>query len=398
MDIWKPEYYDEFTCSASDCRYTCCQEWTIAVDDQTKEKWKTLKIPESVVGIDGFSAKTHLSDLVKRTQEGSIIDMGRHNKICPFLNGDKLCNIVLAYGEETISHTCHTFPRKCQQYEQHLEYALDLGCPEALELLWSKGAFSLVKEEVSGLTGSMKELADTVSETGEEDELLFLIREEAMKLIAREDIPLEKAWIMLFGLMLDFYEKEEKLNAEYVQGMFSEKFLGKLKETVIKAGRDPIDHFTERNELFLDVSENYRKKYLYESVLKDLTDRADWFELTDDDYVFGTCEDFEEIWKGLEPKIRLVMLEGMYSGLLLPGGSLYSMILKTEWLALVLTLIKHGLLLRWELDEAVHEEKFKDIIVVLLRMTGYSEADIEEYLENSFEDAIWSWGYMALIV
>ena len=30
-------------------------------------------------------------------------------------------------------------------------------------------------------------------------------------------------------------------------------------------------------------------------------------------------------------------------------------------------------------------------------MTGYEEADIYEYLENSFEELIWEWGYLALI-
>lgn len=397
MNIWKPDYYDAFTCSASACRYTCCQEWTIAVDEKTKEKWKTLKIPESVGGIDGFSGKTHLSDLTKKVPEGCAIDMGK-SRICPFLNGEKLCNIVLAYGEESISHTCHTFPRKCQRYENHLEYALDLGCPEALKLLWDRGAFSRKKVETEELPPSMQELFEAATEIGEENEVLLLIREQAMKLIAREDIPISKAWIMLFGLMLDFYEKEDRLTTDYVNGMFSDKVINQLKDTVMKAGQNIIDHFTERNELFLDIAENYRKKKLYESVLSELTDRADWFELTDDGYVAFTCEEFEKIWMDLEKKIRLVMLEGMYSGLLLPGGSLYSMILKTEWLAMVLTVIKHGLFLRWELDEVYDEEKAKDIILVLLRMTGYSEADIEEYLENSFEEAIWSWGYMALIV
>lgn len=400
MKIIKPDYYDDFVCSASECRYTCCQEWTIAVDEKHKEMWKTLKIPETVVGIDGFSGKTHLTDLTRKTPEGTVIDMGKSKK-CPYLNDRKFCEIVLAYGEETISHTCHTFPRKCQRYEDRLEYALDLGCPEALELLWKRGAFSLKEESIAGeeeLDGSMKEMADAAKETGAEEKLLFLIRDLAIDLIARADIPLTKAWIMLFGLMLDFYEKEESLTEEYVRGMFTEKVIDPLKNTVMKAERDLIDHFIERNELFLDVSENYRKKKLYASVLDDLTDRADWFELTDDDYTSRMLEEFEGVWKGLEERIRMIMLEGIYSGMLLPGGSLYSMVLKTEWLGMTLTMIRHGLFLRYEIDEFYSEEKAMDIIVVLLRMMGYSEADIEEYLENSFEDAVWSWGYMALIV
>ena len=30
--------------------------------------------------------------------------------------------------------------------------------------------------------------------------------------------------------------------------------------------------------------------------------------------------------------------------------------------------------------------------------TGYEDADIREYLENSFASPIWDWGYFALVV
>jgi len=36
-------------------------------------------------------------------------------------------------------------------------------------------------------------------------------------------------------------------------------------------------------------------------------------------------------------------------------------------------------------------------MVVISRMTGYEEDDIREYLENSFEELLWEWGYFALI-
>lgn len=408
MKSWKPDYYDAFVCSASDCRYTCCQEWNIAVDHTTREKWKMLRIPEDVQGIDGFSGKTHLSDLVKGRADNYSIDMGK-SSCCPLLNEEQLCHAVLAYGEDALSYTCHTFPRKCQKYSQHFEYSLDTGCPEVLRLLWDKKSFSLLEQESEQLTESMKELAAAAEASGkqesaehsekadEEEKLLLLIREQAMKLTAREDIPVSEALIMLFGLMLNFYE-EENLQAEYVKNMFSDQVIRSLQETVKKAGRNLIDHFTERNELFLDLSENYRKKKLYEAVLEELADRAEWFELTDDGYVTDTYEAFEDIWKLLENRIRLILVEGLYAGMLLPGGDLYSMILKTEWLGLVLTSLKHALFLRWELDEGLEEEKALDIITIILRMTGYSDADIEEYLEASFEEPVWSWGYMALIL
>ncbi len=399
MKIIKPDYYDQFACSASRCRYTCCREWTIAVDEKTEEKWKTLLIPAETGDKLRASGKTVLADLVKKGTEGTSISLGESG-LCPLLKEDGLCSVVLSYGEENLSCTCHIFPRKCQRYEGRLEFSLDPGCPEVLDILWQKESFRTQQSEEDHLSGSMEELAAAAEETGKEEELLFLIRSEAMGLIEREDIPLSVSWTMLFGLLLDFYEKEDRLTAGYVREMFAASVLNPLKETVLKAKEQRVltDHFEEVNELFLDISENYRKKKLYASVLEELADRAEWFELTDDRYVEETSQVFQEdVWSALEPKIRALMLEELYSGMLMPGGSLYSMVLKTQWLALVMTMIRHGLYLRWELDEAMEEEKAKAAVTVLLRMTGYSDADIEEYLESSFEAPIWSWGYMALI-
>jgi len=37
-------------------------------------------------------------------------------------------------------------------------------------------------------------------------------------------------------------------------------------------------------------------------------------------------------------------------------------------------------------------------MAVISRMTGYEDEDIREYLENSFAELIWDWGYFALII
>ena len=54
--------------------------------------------------------------------------------------------------------------------------------------------------------------------------------------------------------------------------------------------------------------------------------------------------------------------------------------------------------LKWTESGKLEYEDLRSIVCVLIRMTGYSEGDIEEYLENSFEDSVWDWGYMGLIV
>ena len=36
----KPDYYEDFTCIADRCSFTCCREWKIGVDEDTFVKWK----------------------------------------------------------------------------------------------------------------------------------------------------------------------------------------------------------------------------------------------------------------------------------------------------------------------------------------------------------------------
>ena len=50
MKIVKPDYYDEFCCIANECPFTCCQEWKIAVDKETRKKWGSLKVPKEING------------------------------------------------------------------------------------------------------------------------------------------------------------------------------------------------------------------------------------------------------------------------------------------------------------------------------------------------------------
>ena len=48
MERIKPNYYDRFTCIADKCTFTCCQEWKIAVDNETNRKWKKKYPPQEV--------------------------------------------------------------------------------------------------------------------------------------------------------------------------------------------------------------------------------------------------------------------------------------------------------------------------------------------------------------
>ena len=108
---------------------------------------------------------------------------------------------------------------------------------------------------------------------------------------------------------------------------------------------------------------------------------------------------FAEQWAKYR-KVLLVFMENeLFSDLLMPDGDLESMVVQMQWIAMEYAMIRHSLFLKWMQDGCGHlaYETLRDYMVLITRMTGYEEADIYEYLENSFEELIWEWGYLALI-
>ena len=76
------------------------------------------------------------------------------------------------------------------------------------------------------------------------------------------------------------------------------------------------------------------------------------------------------------------------------------MIIQMQWLALEYATVRQSLFLIWleHGNEKLPYENVRDYLVIIMRMTGYDEDDIYEYLENSFEELVWEWGYFALVV
>ena len=99
----KTDYYDTFTCIADKCSFNCCQEWKIAVDDDTYIKWNSLSLTKQ--------NNNYLDQYVKQ-KDGTRVVALNEQKQCPFLNEQKLCKLVLNFGDEFLSETCAIFPRQ----------------------------------------------------------------------------------------------------------------------------------------------------------------------------------------------------------------------------------------------------------------------------------------------
>ena len=108
----KTNYYDDFICIADKCSFTCCQEWKIAIDDDTYTKWKHL----SVTNQENDSLDRYVTQ-----KDGARVIALNEQKQCPFLKENKLCKLVLELGDEVLSETCASFPRQIHEFENRKE-------------------------------------------------------------------------------------------------------------------------------------------------------------------------------------------------------------------------------------------------------------------------------------
>ena len=120
-----PTFYHTFQCKANQCHHTCCQKWTIDVDEETAKLYQTLPTP---LGED-------LRKFMTVDDEGYYFMFSDKQPTCPLLREDGLCRVVLELGEDSLCDTCHMHPR-FYKYIENLELCgVGLSCEESVEKL-----------------------------------------------------------------------------------------------------------------------------------------------------------------------------------------------------------------------------------------------------------------------
>lgn len=120
-----PTIYHEFQCKADGCENTCCQLWTIDIDEQTAERYHTMTGPLG----------ESLRQAITIDEEGSHFVFSKEQPMCPLLNEKGLCKVVLELGEEGLCDTCHMHPRFYKYIEDLELCGVGLSCEASVELL-----------------------------------------------------------------------------------------------------------------------------------------------------------------------------------------------------------------------------------------------------------------------
>ena len=119
-----PTIYHTFQCKADRCENTCCQLWTIDIDE-TAERYHAMTGPLG----------ESLRQAITVDDEGSHFVFSKEQPMCPLLNENGLCKVVLELGEEGLCDTCHMHPRFYKYIEDLELCGVGLSCEASVELL-----------------------------------------------------------------------------------------------------------------------------------------------------------------------------------------------------------------------------------------------------------------------
>ena len=377
----KINYYDKFRCTADKCSFNCCQEWRISIDEETLNKWEGVTL-ESTEQHGENLPELKLCSCLEPDGDGFII-AHKKDKQCPFLDGKKLCRIVSQKGEGYLADTCTTFPRQINEFEGRTEYSLDACCPVVIDIMHEN-------KEPIGFIGE---------DSGEED-ILYAVRKLMLEAMLEEDYTLPERMMITFYALLDLM-RQKKLTTSHIASCKTKAYFEELAMAIRNMPFDAIESAIERNELFLDVVENYRKNGFYTEYLEGISQLA---EVLEDEYsdeeILELSEIFEKEFVQYEQLMQNYLVSEIFGNSLMPESTLEDLVVAFEWIAMEYVSVKQAIFLKWlkEGSSQLTYDMVRDYLMIVARVTGYDQEDIREYMENSFESPVWEWGYMALIL
>ena len=378
----KTTYYDKFQCLASECPITCCKEWKISVDEKSSKKWNDTRWSDHGEAEHIENAKTKkLSEYLIHYKEADVICLNEQ-KECPFLDQQKLCKLVLRYGDQILSKTCREFPREIHEFKDRREYSLAACCPAVVNF-WRVTQDVLDKEAMEKMESDIK---------NNKERHLYQLRMLLISCLEDQKISIEKALLMGFYLLLE--GKEGRVS-------YQQEELEELSQAVDEMEIQLEDTFLEDNALFLDMTENYWKQGIYRIFLEPLREEASRME-TDDGYIenefIQEYGKFLKVYRDQESLLRKYLIAEMFGQLLLADYDWQDMSVAMQWIGMEYAIMRQAAFLTFKQTGTLSYEQMKEVIVYIARMTGYDDADIWEYLEESFQTLIWEWGYFAFII
>ncbi len=282
MQIVKFKYYDEFHCTGSECRDSCCKHWKIGLNKREYLDYKKMKCSSKLKGVID-SAFTRLKNssserfyaMMKLKEDGD----------CPFHDTDGLCMLQKELGESVLSLTCTRFPRlQTIVGTDTYIFACSSTCPHVIELLMSHPeGLEIVEEEYDGKDKALNKGVFSATNTPDNwagFPYYWTLKNAEVDILQNRNFTIQERLLILgfFSKKADEYlennegQKIEGLYNMMLDNEFCKKVADSLKapQSDESAAKKSIDAFYRMCDFIKNVNANPYIKNLFEEVSNDL--------------------------------------------------------------------------------------------------------------------------------
>ena len=375
-NILKIKEYDKFKCIADKCKFTCCKGWDINVDTNTYKKWREK---------DELNYLLDNVRFIKSNGENSYLIKKETKGVCPLLNEEGLCNIVINHGEEYLSSTCKSFPRIENDFDDVKELTLSCSCPEVVNIISNMNEKIYIESD-EALSYS-------------EDLGSLQIREALVNIIQKEDISIENKLIISYNVLFNILNSDDldyEALMEFLEIYKSEKY---IKEELNKyrsyENKDNKKYLKEITTLFIDIIENYRNVHLFKGALTDIYKFAEKINI---EKLFNNWREVKDLFKEYDNLMENCIVSKVLSSCI--SDDLEEIIIAFEMIILEYLFIRHALFLNYCINEnkGISIEDIKDYIVIFSRIIGNNSDAVMEFLLDIFENEILDFNYISSLV
>lgn len=390
-NILRMDTYDEFSCIADRCPFTCCRGWDIKVDTDTCNRWKSdeqqiLDLPQNI-------------KIKKKPKESQYSIKMASGGCCPFLDGKGLCKVVIHYGDDYLPETCRKFPRQEYSRKGLSEYSISCTCPAAVDLM--NKANESMKFIYSGDPDILENLPAE-----------YRIRDTMIKIMQNNSFSLTDRILLVFYMLLGL-RKEHAVTDEALNIYQDSKYLSSLAD--VWNGIEPAmeGSFQETNELFLDIVSNYKNEKSYSRYLKNISTMAEDLNQKEWDSFWRNSR---EAFRQYDCLMENCIVTKIFSDCI--SDDIDDMIVKFQMIITEYVMVRYSTFLsdlwrqrkdsgslRTDTGRLSQTSCFvpdyvtvRDYIVVYSRIIEYNTEGIKEFWEDSFDEAVWEFGYMLVLV
>lgn len=231
-----PEFAIRFECVCGSCPDTCCRDWQIIPDEESRSYYSSLT---------GALGETVRSAIVPEDEPYWRLD---DRGFCVLLDKNGLCTLQRELGEQALCSVCRKYPRFTREYGALREEGVSLSCPEAMRLL-------LTVEDALALR--FWESGTQVRPNDLDPELFFAVkktRETAFSLLEKREYSAREriALLLYFASAVQYaldggnYDRVRRLCGKYGTPVGQKAVLKDAKRYCLSrdAGTDTLFHWT----------------------------------------------------------------------------------------------------------------------------------------------------------